>query len=47
MTKSLEKSGKKITQLSSSIIFFKDIIYNIKKTIVSAEKSIDILENKC
>ena len=47
MAKSLEKSGDKITQLSSSVTFFKDIIHDTRKAIASAEKSIDILENKC
>ncbi len=47
MTKSLKESGKKITQLNSSVIFFKDIIHDIKKAIASAENCIDILENKC
>ncbi|CAG8521628.1 2468_t:CDS:1 [Paraglomus brasilianum] len=46
MAKSLEKSGDKITQLSSSVTFFKDIIHDTRKAIVSAEKSIDMLENK-
>ena len=46
MTKSLEKSGEKIIQLSSSVIFFKDIIYDTKKVIALVENCIDILENK-
>ena len=47
MTRSLEKSGRKVTQLSDSIAFFKSIISDTKKAIASAEKSIDLLENKC
>ena len=47
MTRSLEKSGEKVTQLSDSITFFKSIISDTKKAIASAEKSIDLLENKC
>jgi len=47
MTKSLEESGEKITQLSSSVTSFKDIIHILKKAIISAQKSIDMLENKC
>ena len=45
--RSLEKSSQKVTQLSDLITFFKSIIPNMKKAIVSAEKSIDLLENKC
>src|SRR3954471_24388574 len=47
MTRSLEESGRKVTQLSDSVAFFKSIIPNTRKAIASAEKSIDILENKC
>src|SRR6266498_5213764 len=47
MTRSLEESGGKVTQLSDSIAFYKSIISNIKKAIASAKKSIDLLENKC
>src|SRR5437763_4783551 len=47
MTRSLEESGGKVTQLSDSIAFFKSIIPDMKKAIASAEKSIDLLENKC
>ena len=47
MAKSLEKSGEKIIQLSSSVTFFKNIIQDTKKAIASAEKSIDMLEDKC
>jgi chromosome segregation ATPase len=47
MTRSLEESSGKITQLSDSIAFFKSIIPDTKKAIASAEKSIDLLENKC
>jgi chromosome segregation ATPase len=43
----LEKSSRKVTQLSDSIAFFKSIISDMKKAIASAEKSIDLLENKC
>src|SRR5216117_2649663 len=47
MTKSLEESGEKVAQLSDSVAFFKSIIPDTKKAIASAEKSIDLLENKC
>jgi len=47
MTRSLEESSGKVTQLSDSIAFFKSIIPDMKKAIASAEKSIDLLENKC
>src|SRR3954449_7689684 len=47
MTRSLEESGKKVTQLSDSVAFFKSIIPDTKKAIASAEKSIDMLEDKC
>ena len=47
MTRSLEESGEKVSQLSDSVAFFKSIIPDTKKAIVSAEKSIDMLENKC
>src|SRR3954454_12814347 len=47
MTRSLEESGRKVTQLSDSVAFFKSIIPDTKKAIASAEKSIDLLENKC
>src|ERR1041384_3823639 len=47
MTRSLEKSGEKVTQLSDLVALFKSIILDTKKAIASAEKSIDILENKC
>src|SRR3954469_4332914 len=47
MTRSLEESGGKVTQLSDSVTFFKSIIPDTKKAIASAEKSIDILEDKC
>src|SRR5215204_2748970 len=47
MTRSLEESGRKVTQLSDSVAFFKSIIPDTKKAIASAEKSIDMLENKC
>src|SRR5436305_8257780 len=47
MTRSLEESGGKVTQLSDSVAFFKSIIPDTKKAIASAKKSIDLLENKC
>src|SRR5437763_8523135 len=47
MTRSLEESGEKVTQLSNSVAFFKSIIPDTRKAIASAEKSIDLLENKC
>src|SRR3954447_2766083 len=47
MTRSLEESGRKVTQLSDSVAFFKSIIPDTKKAIASAEKSIDLLENRC
>ncbi len=47
MTRSLEKSGEKVIQLLNSVAFFKSIISDTKKAIASAEKSIDMLENKC
>src|SRR3954454_15844991 len=47
MTRSLEESGKKVTQLSDSVAFFKSIIPDTKKAIALAEKSIDMLEDKC
>src|SRR4051794_9569718 len=47
MIRSLEESGGKVTQLSDSVTFFKSIISDTKKAIVSAEKFIDLLENKC
>src|SRR2546423_1788512 len=47
MTRSLEESGGKVTQLSDLVAFFKSIIPDTKKAIASAEKSIDLLENKC
>ena len=47
MTRSLEESSGKVTQLSESVAFFKSIIPDMKKAIASAEKSIDMLENKC
>ena len=47
MTRSLEESGRKIIQLSDSVAIFKSIILDTKKAIASAEKSIDVLENKC
>ncbi|CAI2169023.1 10422_t:CDS:2 [Funneliformis geosporum] len=47
MTRSLEESGGKVAQLSDSVAFFKSIIPDTKKAIASAEKSIDLLENRC
>src|SRR5438046_4327037 len=47
MTRSLEESGGKVTQLSDYVAFFKSIIPDMKKAIASAEKSIDLLENRC
>src|SRR5256884_2909011 len=47
MTKSLEESGEKVAQLLNSVAYFKSIIPDTKKAIASAEKSIDLLENKC
>src|SRR3954471_9332910 len=47
MTRSLEESGKEVTQLSDLVALFKSIIPDTKKAIASAEKSIDMLENKC
>src|SRR6266540_2721823 len=47
MTRSLKESSGKVIQLSDSIAFFKSIIPDMKKAIASAEKSIDLLENKC
>src|SRR5205085_8573670 len=47
MTKSLEESGEKVAQLSNSVTYFKSIIPDTKKALASAEKSIDLLENKC
>ena len=47
MTKSLEESGEKVAQLSNSVAYFKSITPDTKKALASAEKSIDLLENKC
>ena len=47
MTRSLEKSGEKVIQLSDLVAFFKSIISDTRKAITLAEKSIDLLENKC
>ena len=47
MTKSLKESSGKVTQLSDSVAIFKSIIPDTKKAIASAEKSIDLLENRC
>src|SRR6266498_5356271 len=47
MTRSLEESSGKVTQLSESVAFFKSIIPDTRKAIASAEKFIDLLENKC
>src|ERR1044071_6087091 len=45
--RSLKKNGGKVTQLSDSVAFFKSIIPDTRKAIASAEKSINMLENKC
>jgi len=47
ITRFLKESGEKVTQLSNSVAFFKSIIPDMRKAIASAEKSIDLLENKC
>ena len=47
MTRSLEESDGKVTQLSDLVAFFKSIIPDTRKAIALAEKSIDLLENKC
>ncbi len=47
MTRSLKENDEKVNQLSNLIAFFKSIIPDMKKAIASAEKSIDLLENKC
>ena len=47
MTRSLEESSGKVTQLSDSIAYFKSIIPDTKEAIASAKKSIDLLENRC
>ena len=47
MIRSLKESGEKVTQLSNSVTFFKSIISDTRKAITLAEKSIDLLENKC
>src|SRR5438045_9093861 len=47
MTRSLEESGRKVTQLSDSVAFLKSIIPDTKKAIASADMLIDRLENKC
>jgi len=47
MTRYLEENGEKVIQLSNLVAFFKSIISDIRKAIVSAKKSIDLLENKC
>ncbi len=47
MIRSLKESGEKVTQLSNSVTFFKSIISDMRKAIALAEKSIDLLENKC
>ena len=47
ITRSLKESSEKVTQLSDLIVFFKSIIFDMKKVIVSAKKSIDLLKNKC
>ena len=47
MARSLEESGEKVTQLSDSVAYFKSIIPDTKQAIASAERSLDMLENKC
>src|ERR1043166_5896872 len=47
MTRSLEESGGEGIQISDLVGFFQNINPDTKKAIVSAEKSIDLLENKC
>ena len=47
MIRSLEESDEKVIQLSNSVAFFKSIIPDMRKAIALAEKSIDLLENKC
>jgi len=47
MIRSLEESDEKVIQLSNSVSFLKSIIPDMKKAIASAEKSIDMLEDKC
>ncbi|GBC10475.1 hypothetical protein RclHR1_09650017 [Rhizophagus clarus] len=47
MTRSLEESGRKVTQLSDLVAFFKSTIPDMRKAIALAEKSINILESKC
>ena len=47
MIRSLKESSEKVIQLLDSVAFFKSIIPDTKKAIASAEKSIDLLENKC
>ena len=47
MIRSLKESGEKVIKLSNSVAFFKSIIPDMRKAIASAEKSIDLLENKC
>src|SRR5207237_9146789 len=46
MTRSLEESGGKVTQLSDSVAFFKSIIPYKRKVIELSEKYITLLENK-
>ncbi len=47
MTRSLEESSGKVIQLSDSVVFFKSIIPDTRKAIALAEKSINLLKNKC
>ncbi|RIB13529.1 hypothetical protein C2G38_2098102 [Gigaspora rosea] len=47
MTRSLEESDEKVTQLSNSVAFFKSIIPDTRKAIASAESPLNMLENKC
>ncbi|GBB95557.1 hypothetical protein RclHR1_25610001 [Rhizophagus clarus] len=47
MIRFLKESSRKVTQLSDLVVFFKSTIHDMRKAIASAEKSIDMLENKC
>jgi len=46
ITRSLEESGEKVSQLSDSVAFFKSIIPDMRKVNISAKKSINLLESK-
>jgi hypothetical protein len=47
ITRSLKENGGKVIQFSDLVAFFKSIIPDTRKAIASAEKSIDMLENRC